>query len=122
MSAPSSPSQPNHPKTTSPKHHYTSLSSLIHPSPSSTSSPKKDEPPGSKPQRSGWHLPSVEVEGGASRSRSRSKSKNRDRGDGAGKKEKEKGRRLTTWQMMALTVSMGGGQVSLASLAQITAR
>lgn len=102
MSAPSSPTRPS--QDASPKHQYTSLSSLIHPSSSSKPFPKKDAP-----QRSGWHLPSVEEERSGSRSRSRSK--NRARADGPGKKEKEKGRRLSTWQMMALTVSMGGSQV-----------
>ena len=101
------------PPSASAKHQYTSLSSLIQ-SPDPPSSPQQDATGGVKPQRSGWHLPSVEEE---RVNRSRSRSKNRVRADGAGSKEKEKGRRLSTWQMMALTVSMGGSQVGTVSSA-----
>ena len=108
MSTPSSPTQPSRPRSidASPKHQYTSLSSLIHSSPSSSS---KQDTYGNKPQRSGWHLPSVEEERTSRRNRSRSKSRNQ--ADGPGKKEKEKGGSMSMWKMMALTVSMGGGQV-----------
>ncbi|CAD6576865.1 MAG: hypothetical protein TREMPRED_001789 [Tremellales sp. Tagirdzhanova-0007] len=90
-----------------PQHQYTSLSSLIHSSPSSSS---KQDTYGNKPQRSGWHLPSVEEERTSRRNRSRSKSRNQ--ADGPGKKEKEKGGSMSMWKMMALTVSMGGGQIA----------
>ncbi|KAL7419823.1 hypothetical protein Q5752_005739 [Cryptotrichosporon argae] len=81
---------------------YTSLSSLLR-------SPKPQQP--AKPDRdSGWHLPSVEERPasltgcGASRGRDRSQSRNR------GALEKKK--KLSIWQLMALTVSMGGSQIA----------
>jgi solute carrier family 45 protein 1/2/4 len=51
----------------------------------------------------------LEITGEASRSRSRDRRGNENEGSGSGKK---KGR-LSAWKMMALTVSMGGSQVSL---------
>ncbi|KAK4685424.1 solute carrier family 45, member 1/2/4, partial [Tremellales sp. Uapishka_1] len=93
--------------TTPTRQQFTSLSSLI-PSPKN----KTPEQTPSERNRSGWHLWSVEEEGAAqprqSTSRGRgSRSRSKTRQD-----KPEKAERLSTWKMMALTVSMGGSQIA----------
>ena len=88
-----------------PHHRYTSLSSLM-----------KDPPAGSPvvdnkfaKKKSSQHLHVTIDPSEASGSRSRSRSKTRRSAKDKGKDEKAK--MLSTWRLLALTVSMGGSQV-----------
>ena len=90
-----------------PKHQYTSLSSLLRSAKASPGSP--ESAPTQSGQRRGW-LNTVQDEG-AGTSTSRDRSRSRDAG-----KEKGKGYRMSIFQMMALTISMGGSQVSPACI------
>ncbi|WWD16814.1 hypothetical protein CI109_101246 [Kwoniella shandongensis] len=90
------------------KHQYTSLSSLLRKSPNAQPAEPESQGPHGKSKTTGWNLAPP---GESSRSRSRSRSATRNGQDGNKKDEKDKGR-LSTWKMMALTVSMGGSQIA----------
>nr|XP_019012384.1 solute carrier family 45, member 1/2/4 [Kwoniella pini CBS 10737]OCF51165.1 solute carrier family 45, member 1/2/4 [Kwoniella pini CBS 10737] len=92
------------------KHQYTSLASLLKKSakPDNTSQ-EESQLPGRRTGNSGWGLTVADRErrgSSASRSRTRGKGKKKD------EEGKNKGKRLSLWQMMALTVSMGGSQIA----------
>jgi hypothetical protein len=74
---------------------YTSLSSLL------KSSPKSPDQDAHATRSTGWHFASVEEEGEGGQSRPR-----------ADRKEKKIKGKLGLWQMMALTISMGGSQIA----------
>ncbi|WVQ83527.1 hypothetical protein IAT38_005668 [Cryptococcus sp. DSM 104549] len=99
------------------KQQFTSLSSLLKngkPKARRASSTSITRGRGSngKPKSLGWDLPGPEG-GESSRGGSGSRSRSReDRGDAVKKGDKEDKRRLSTWNLMALTVSMGGSQIA----------
>jgi len=99
------------------KHQYTSLSSLIHsPESGHTSKNGKDK------ARSGWHLASVEEESGAgagSKAQANARSRNVGKPSKKAREKEAKSKRLSTWKMMALTISMGGSQVRMVDLCPI---
>ncbi|KAK8861283.1 hypothetical protein IAR55_002102 [Kwoniella newhampshirensis] len=103
-------SEGNEASTTPTKHQYTSLSSLLRKSP--TASPdqlQNRKGTDTRPNNTGWHLSAP----GQSSDRSRSRSRSRTRDGQDANKKVDKGKdRLSTWKMMALTVSMGGSQIA----------
>ncbi|RXK42648.1 solute carrier family 45, member 1/2/4 [Tremella mesenterica] len=91
-----------------PKHRYTSLSSLMTDTPDA---PVADAKFASRKPSGHLQAARPEHSGGSSTSRSRSRSRNRNGGKGKAKAE-ERDRQLSTWKMLALTVSMGGSQIA----------
>nr|XP_019049930.1 solute carrier family 45, member 1/2/4 [Kwoniella bestiolae CBS 10118]OCF28860.1 solute carrier family 45, member 1/2/4 [Kwoniella bestiolae CBS 10118] len=92
------------------KHQYTSLSSLLRKSPKPDNTSNEEQLPGRRTGNAGWGLSVDEANRerrGSTNSRSRSRTRIK-------KKDDEKGNkgRLSTWKMMALTISMGGSQIA----------
>nr|XP_018264346.1 solute carrier family 45, member 1/2/4 [Kwoniella dejecticola CBS 10117]OBR86504.1 solute carrier family 45, member 1/2/4 [Kwoniella dejecticola CBS 10117] len=97
-------------ESTPTKHQYTSLASLLKKSSKPDNASQDDaQLPGRRTGDSAWGLNVADRERrGSSASRSRARGKGKKKED----EGKNKGKRLSLWQMMALTISMGGSQIA----------